>query len=74
MDVNKLVHMANQIGTFFESMPDRPQALTDIALHLKKFWDPRMRRALLQHIDEQGGTDLSGIVLQAIQLNKAAIQ
>lgn len=74
MDVNKLVHMANQIGAFFESMPDRPQALTDIAGHLKKFWDPRMRRALLQHIDEQGGADLSGIVLQAIQLNKAAIQ
>jgi formate dehydrogenase subunit delta len=70
MDVNKLVQMANQIGDFFESMPDRKQALADIAGHLKKFWDPRMRRALMQHINEQGGTDLKDIVLQAIQQSK----
>lgn len=70
MDVHKLVRMANQIGAFFESMPDRQQALTDIAGHLKKFWDPRMRRALLQYIDEQGGAGLTAIVREAIQHNK----
>ncbi len=74
MDVHKLVRMANQIGAFFESMPDRQQALTDIAGHLKKFWDPRMRRALLQYIDEQGGAGLTAIVMEAIQSNKSAIQ
>jgi formate dehydrogenase subunit delta len=70
MDANKLVQMANQIGDFFESMPDRQQALIDIAGHLNKFWDPRMRRALMQHIDERGGADLKEIVLQAIQQSK----
>jgi formate dehydrogenase subunit delta len=73
MDVNNLIHMANQIGGFFESMPDRQQALADIAAHLKKFWDPRMRRELLQYIDEQGGAPLIDIVQEAIRTHRAAI-
>lgn len=73
MDVNNLVRMANQIGAFFESMPDRQQALSDITGHLKKFWDPRMRRALQQYIDEQGGAGLTAIVLDAIRDNEAAM-
>lgn len=74
MDLHRLVQMANQIGDFFESMPDREQAMTDLASHLKRFWDPRMRRELLEYIDKQGGKDLKEIVLQAIANNKAAIQ
>ncbi|HJU70815.1 MAG TPA: formate dehydrogenase subunit delta [Paucimonas sp.] len=73
MDVQHLVRMANQIGAFFESMPDRQQALVDIAGHLKKFWDPRMRRALLQYVDQQGGAQLSAIVQQAVRLYREAI-
>jgi hypothetical protein len=45
MHIDNLVKMANQIGTFFEAMPDRDEALGDIASHLKRFWEPRMRRA-----------------------------
>ncbi|HPL79530.1 MAG TPA: formate dehydrogenase subunit delta, partial [Burkholderiaceae bacterium] len=33
MNADNLVIMANQIGSFFETMPDRQQALTDIAGH-----------------------------------------
>ncbi|WP_292934232.1 formate dehydrogenase subunit delta [Noviherbaspirillum sp.] len=73
MNPSKLVRMANQIGDFFESMPDRTQAKTDIASHLKRFWDPRMRRALLQHIDSHGGEDLKEIVLEAILANRAML-
>lgn len=70
MDINKLIHMANQIGAFFESMPDRSQATAEVAGHLKRFWDPRMRRALLGYVDEQGGTALKPIVLEAITAHK----
>ncbi|MDD2877180.1 MAG: formate dehydrogenase subunit delta [Acidiphilium sp.] len=38
----KLVYMANQIATFFASEPDE-KAITEIANHISKFWDPRMR-------------------------------
>ena len=69
MHVDSLVRMANQIGTFFEAMPDRPEALEGIAQHLKKFWEPRMRRELLAHIDS-GASDLSTIVAEAIRLHR----
>ncbi|MBU0589743.1 MAG: formate dehydrogenase subunit delta [Gammaproteobacteria bacterium] len=43
MNHDTLIRMVNQIGTYFESMPDRSEALEGIATHLQKFWDPRMR-------------------------------
>ena len=46
MDAHHLVKMANQIGRFFEAEPDQAQAQQDIAAHLKRFWVPRMRRAI----------------------------
>lgn len=73
MNVNTLVTMANQIGSFFETMPDRHQALTDIAGHLKRFWEPRMRRSLLQYVDEHEGTQLKDIVLEAVRMHRASI-
>lgn len=73
MNADNLVTMANQIGAFFETMPDRQQALTDIAGHLKRFWEPRMRRSLLQHVDDQAGVQLKAIVLEAVRLHRSAI-
>ncbi|HDR9806869.1 TPA: formate dehydrogenase subunit delta, partial [Burkholderia cenocepacia] len=42
MNSEHLIDMANQIGAFFESMPDRDEALTGIAEHIRRFWEPRM--------------------------------
>ena len=70
MHVDSLVRMANQIGTFFEAMPDRPEALEGIVLHLKNFWEPRMRRALLAHVDQGSGADLNAMVAEAISLHR----
>jgi formate dehydrogenase subunit delta len=73
MDVKHLVHMANQIGEFFEAMPDRPEALEGIVSHVRKFWAPRMRERLARHLDEQGGEGLRPIVLEAFQLHRATL-
>lgn len=66
MHIENLIKMANQIGDFFDAMPDREEALADIASHIKKFWEPRMRRAILAHIDSTGGEGLEPIVLEAV--------
>jgi formate dehydrogenase subunit delta len=69
MDVNNLVDMANRIGEFFESMPDHEEALTGIADHIRRFWEPRMRRAILATLDlEPGSTEvvMSGIVRESL--------
>ncbi|HWZ60151.1 MAG TPA: formate dehydrogenase subunit delta [Gemmatimonadaceae bacterium] len=71
MDVEHLVAMANQIGHFYESLADRDEALSSTATHMRRFWDPRMRRAMLGHIDEHGGTGLEPFTLEAIQRHRA---
>lgn len=73
MKTDTLVRMANQIGAFFDAMPDRDEALEGIAGHIKRFWDPRMRRELFTHIDEQAGAGLSQTVLAALQGRRALL-
>lgn len=74
MNLEHLVKMANQIGAFFETMPDRPQAMADFASHLKRSWEPRMRRELLAYIEAQGGPELNPMVLEAVRLHAATLQ
>ena len=70
---NNLIRMANQIGTFFESMPDRQEALEGIATHLKKFWDPRMRQAFLAQVEGAQHPDIREIVLAAVRAHRTLI-
>jgi formate dehydrogenase subunit delta len=62
---NKLVYMANQIGTFFKSQ-DMDTASARIAEHIVKFWDPRMRRAIVAYLDA-GGAGLDPAARQAVE-------
>ena len=72
MDEQNLIDMANRIGEFFDSMPDREEALTGIADHIRRFWEPRMRRALLATLDrpDADGLQMSGIVREAVLANR----
>jgi formate dehydrogenase subunit delta len=62
---DKLVYMANQIGTFFKSQ-GADTASTRIAEHIVKFWDPRMRKAIIAHLDA-GGAGLDSAARQAVE-------
>ena len=73
MHIENLVKMANQIGQFIEAEPDQEQAAKDIASHLKRFWDPRMRSAIIAHVD-QGGAGLLDIVANTIKSQRAFLQ
>jgi formate dehydrogenase subunit delta len=48
---DRLVYMANQIGWFFKSQ-GAGKSVPGIAEHIKKFWDPRMRSAILAHLEK----------------------
>lgn len=69
-----LIRMVNQIGTFFESMPDRAEALAGIAKHIKNFWDPRMRKALMALVDDPHRKDVKSIVLAAVVEHRALVE
>jgi formate dehydrogenase subunit delta len=54
MNNDNLVKMANQISRFFEVWTDREAARGEVADHLVRFWDPRMRAALCAHLASRG--------------------
>ena len=64
---DNLIRMANQIGIFFESMSDQKEALAGIAQHLKRFWDPRMRRDFMARVDGPESQHIREIVLRAVR-------
>lgn len=64
MKSERLVYMANQIADFFAAYP-REEAVAGTADHLKKFWDPRMRKALIEYA-RGGGAGLRDVVTAAI--------
>ena len=70
MDIEHLVHMANRIGEFFQAMPDREEATTEIAQHIHKFWEPRMRRELLAQLDTPATAHLLPLVADAVRAHR----
>jgi formate dehydrogenase subunit delta len=46
--------MANQIGDYFAAEPDRQEAIAGTAGHLRRFWDPRMRKQIVAHFHDSG--------------------
>lgn len=74
MDTDNLIRMANRIGDFFDAYPDKDEACRGIADHLRRFWEPRMRRDLFERIDQDGAPELHPIVLQAVRQNRSQLQ
>lgn len=69
MNGAKLVKMANEIAAFYASEPDRAAAIEGVASHLKRFWEPRMRREILAIFDA-GGEEMAPLVAEAIAANR----
>ena len=60
----KLISMVNQIARFY--MPQKQiEPVGAIATHIRKFWDPRMRAAIIAHLD-QGGAGLDELTRHAV--------
>lgn len=64
MNTDDLVRMANQIAVSFSPYP-REEAVSETAAHIQAFWEPRMRRQLLDH-GAAGGAGLHDIVRQSL--------
>ncbi|NYT35693.1 formate dehydrogenase [Allopusillimonas soli] len=79
MNIEHLIRLANRIGDFFEAFPDRAEGEEGIVNHIQKFWEPRMRRAMLDFLEsrpdgQSGNAGLNEIVLQAILANKERLR
>ena len=67
MRAERLVSMANDIGHFFNAEADKNVAAQGVANHIKRYWDPRMRREIIAHYRE-GGAGLDPVPRSAIAL------
>jgi formate dehydrogenase subunit delta len=65
MDIHHLVKMANEIGGFFAATPDHEEGINSIAQHLRNFWDPRMRREIIEYA-HRDDCELKPIVREAV--------
>lgn len=52
--IDHLVTMANDIADYFGGEPDRAAAVAGVADHLRRYWEPRMRRKIIAHLDAGG--------------------
>lgn len=66
--VANLVKMANQISQFFATQSGQPPEQGTHG-HIKRFWDPRMRKAIVAHLDA-GGAGLKPIARGAVEILK----
>jgi len=60
-----MVHMANQIAQFFASYP-HDEAVAGVTDHFKSFWEPRMRKQIIDYVAE-GGHGLHALALEAVK-------
>ena len=60
-----MVQMANQIALFFASYP-REEAIAGVTDHFKKYWEPRMRKQIIEYV-AHGGGGLHELALEAVK-------
>jgi formate dehydrogenase subunit delta len=64
--VDKLVMMANQISKHL-AVNGEARAVTETADHISRFWEPRMRVLIGEHLSE-GGEGLSPLSVKALNV------
>jgi formate dehydrogenase subunit delta len=73
LDLDRLLTMAKQIGAFFAPYPPA-RAAEGVRNHLRSYWDPRMREALLEYIESGSAADLPPHVVAGARMLEEAEQ
>ena len=67
MDIERLVAMANDIAAFFDAEPDKTVAAEGVRFHISRFWESRMRQAIIEHV-RKGGAGLTPTARTAVTM------
>ena len=71
-NADHMVKMVNEISAFWAGEePDPKAAAASVATHLRRFWDPRMRRQIVAHY-HAGAGGLSDIAREAVGILASA--
>ena len=67
MHADYLVKMTNEIAAFFAAEAGPEATPREVAGHLRRFWDPRMRAQIIAHL-AAGGEGLEPAARHAVTL------
>jgi formate dehydrogenase subunit delta len=65
--IEQLVKMANEIAAFFANGSEPGQGPQSVAAHLHRYWDPRMRKQIVEYLND-GGADLAPLARSAVEI------
>ena len=66
MNIDHLIKMANEITAFWQGEVGEEKAPNEVATHLKRYWEPRMRKQMLAYYEQRHGAGLNDIALKAV--------
>jgi formate dehydrogenase subunit delta len=66
MNIDLLIKMTNQITEFWEGEAGHDVAVKEVATHLRRYWEPRMRAQMITYYHERKGSGLNEIALEAV--------
>lgn len=66
MKIERLIRMANDISNYFNAEPDRNVAIEGVRNHIAHSWEPRMRKAILEYL-KNDGSELSDLAKAALE-------
>ena len=69
MNIAPLLKMLNEIGLFFRSGETSQQVPAAVAAHLRRYWEPRMRKSLVDyHLQHPGAlSEFEASVVEALR-------
>jgi formate dehydrogenase subunit delta len=70
MNIDHLIKMANEITSFWEGEAGE-KAAAEVATHLRRYWEPRMRAQMITYYEQRQGAGLSDVAKQAVALMAA---
>ena len=73
MNIEHLIHMANQIGSYFAAEPDPAEARAEIANHIARFWEKRMKASLYASFAQGETPALTALVAEALTEHRERI-
>jgi len=67
MNPERLAEMVNDIASFFAAEQERDIAVDGVCNHLRKFWEPRMRKQIVAYVRDHGGVGMSDLAKDGVE-------
>ena len=66
MNIERLASMVNDIAKFFRAEADHRVAIDGISGHIKRYWEPGMRRQIIAYAQSDNHEELSKLARDGV--------